>query len=202
MPRSFPARENKTGAFSLCQGAPPLSRFLRQGGDFDFHHFSDLRLPGVILSNYPPLANDLGTILLHRVVGTRHFLLMTRSISRTRSLWIALIVFALIGIGAFLFPAFIIRPFRYQGARELLWAMALRQRAPLISLLCAIACLLFVVLLWQNSNKWHKALLAIAALLLSSSAVMSRLNYFEWMFHPVDSAKLKPSLRANSVAER
>lgn len=70
--------------------------------------------------------------------------------------------------------------------------MAIRQRAPLISLLCAIVCLLIVVLLWQNSSKWKKTLLAIVALLVSFSAVMSRLNYFEWMFHPVDSAKFEP----------
>ena len=31
----------------------------------------------------------------------------------------------------------------------------------------------------------------IAAILVTFSAVMSRLNYFEWMFHPVDSAKFE-----------
>jgi len=114
---------------------------------------------------------------------------MTTSISRPRSLWIALATLALVGFGAFMFPAFIIRPFRYQHPRTLLWAMALRQRSPVISLVCALACFLLIAMLWRNSSKWRKAVLSLAAIAVTFSAVMSRLNYFEWMFHPVDSAK-------------
>jgi hypothetical protein len=114
---------------------------------------------------------------------------MTTSNSRVRSLWIALSAFALVGLGAFFFPAFIIRPFRYQSPRVLLWAMAIRQRAPLVSLVCVILCSLLVAALWRDSNKWGKALLSLALIPVIFSAVMSRLNYFEWMFHPVDIAK-------------
>jgi len=114
---------------------------------------------------------------------------MNTSDSRRRSLWIALAGFALVGFGAFFFPAFIIRPFRYQSPRALLWAMAVHDRAPLISLLCAIVCFLLVAKLWRSSNHWRKAGLTVAALAVTFSAVMSRLNYFEWMFHPVDSAR-------------
>jgi hypothetical protein len=116
---------------------------------------------------------------------------MTISNSRSRSLWIALIGIGLVGFWAFMFPAFIIRPFAYQNPKALLWAMAIRQRAPIISLLCALICFLLIALLWRNTNRWRKALLVIAALLVTFSAVMSRLNYFEWMFHPVDSAKFE-----------
>jgi Protein of unknown function (DUF3179) len=111
--------------------------------------------------------------------------------SRSRLLWICLVVFALFGFGAFLFPAFIIRPFAYQNPKALFWAMAIRQHAPIISLLCAGVTLLFVSSLWLSSNWWRKVLLSIAAVLVTFSAVMSRLNYFEWMFHPVDSAKFE-----------
>ena len=113
---------------------------------------------------------------------------MTTSNTR-KPLWIALTTFALVGFGAFMFPAFIIRPFSYQSPRALFWAMALRQRAPLVSLLCAIVCFLLIALLWRSSNKWRKTVLSVAAVAVTFSAVMSRLNYFEWMFHPVDSAK-------------
>ena len=116
---------------------------------------------------------------------------MTTSNSRSRSLWIALATFSLMGFGAFMFPAFIIRPFRYQGPRALLWAMALRQRAPIASLLCALVSLLLIAMLWRGSNKSRKAVLSLAAIAVTFSAVMSRLNYFEWMFHPVDSAKFE-----------
>jgi Protein of unknown function (DUF3179) len=116
---------------------------------------------------------------------------MTSSNSNTRSRWIALTAFALLGFGAFFFPAFIIRPFRYQNPRALLWAMAIRDRAPLVSLLCAILCFLLVAALWQGSSKWRKAGLSLVLVPVLFSAVMSRLNYFEWMFHPVDSAKFE-----------
>jgi len=107
------------------------------------------------------------------------------------SLWIALATFALVGFGAFMFPAFVIRPFAYQNPRVLLWAMEIRQRAPLVSLLCAIVCLLLTCLLWQSSNRWKKVVLSVVAVLVAFSAVMSRVNYFEWMFHPVDAAKFE-----------
>jgi uncharacterized protein DUF3179 len=114
---------------------------------------------------------------------------MTMSNSRTRALWISLATFALVGFGAFMFPAFIIRPFRSQHPRTLLWALEIRQRAPLVSLLCAIVCFLLIAMLWGSLNKWRKVVLSVAAVAVGFSAVMSRLNYFEWMFHPVNGAK-------------
>ena len=111
--------------------------------------------------------------------------------SRSRWPWIALIVAALTGAAMFFFPAFIIRPFRYQAPRALVWAMAVRDRAPLISLVCAVICLALVAVLWKNSGKWQRGLLATLTLVVTLSAVMSRLNYFEWMFHPVLSAQFE-----------
>jgi hypothetical protein len=111
--------------------------------------------------------------------------------SRSGTLWIALAVFTLAGFGAFFFPAFIIRPFAYQNPRALPWAMAIRQRAPIVSLLCALVCFLLIPLLWRSTARWWKLFFVIPAILVTFSAVMSRLNYFEWMFHPVDSAKFE-----------
>jgi hypothetical protein len=116
---------------------------------------------------------------------------MTTAKPRSGALWVLLSTFALVGFGSFFFPAFIIRPFTYQSPRGLYWAMAIRQRAPIISLVCAIACLLFVILLWQTSDKWRKGALSAVMFLVTAAAVMSRLNYFEWMFHPVDAAQFE-----------
>jgi len=126
---------------------------------------------------------------------------MTTSNSRARFLWITLATFSLVGFGAFMFPAFIIRPFRYQAPRALLWAIAIRQRAPIISLLCAIVSFLLIAMLWRSSNRWRKAVLSLAAFAVAFSAVMSRLNYFEWMFHPVDSAKFEAESSSKLGAE-
>jgi len=113
--------------------------------------------------------------------------------TRSRLLRILLIAVALIGTTAFFVPAYIIRPFTHQSVRGLLWAMAIRQRAPVISLICAILCLVLAAPLWQSVRKWRKALVAIPVLVVTFSAIMSRLNYFEWMFHPVDSAQFEPA---------
>jgi hypothetical protein len=109
----------------------------------------------------------------------------------SRTIWIALAISGLAGFGSFMFPAFIIRPFAYQSPRGLWWAMAIRQRAPIVSLLCAIVCLILVGLLWPNIGKWRKGLLCVLMIPVAVAAVISRLNYFEWMFHPIDSAQFE-----------
>jgi hypothetical protein len=117
---------------------------------------------------------------------------MTTSSSRSRSPWILLIVAALIGIAAFFVPAYIIRPFTHQSARGLLWAMGIHERAPLVSLVCAIVCFALAIPLWPSLVKWRKAFLILPLFLVAFSAVMSRMNYFEWMFHPVIGAQFEP----------
>jgi hypothetical protein len=117
---------------------------------------------------------------------------MTASGLGSRSLWILLIVVALIGTAAFLIPAYVIRPFTHQSTRGLLWAMAIRQRAPIVSLFCAFVCFALAMPLWPTVHRWRKAFLILPLFVVSFSAVMSRLNYFEWMFHPVDRAEFEP----------
>ena len=100
-------------------------------------------------------------------------------------LWTAFSVCALVAVTLFFVPAFIIRPFRHQSPHALLLAVALRQRAPLDTLVAAIAAILVGFALWRTATRWPKALLALTLLLVAISAVMARMNYFEWMFHPI-----------------
>jgi len=100
--------------------------------------------------------------------------------------WFVYSLCAFAGIALFFIPAFIIRPFRYQSPRALLLAMTLRQRAPLGTLIAALACFILVVALWKTASRWGKSLLVMTMLLVIFSAVMARVNYFEWMFHPID----------------
>jgi hypothetical protein len=101
--------------------------------------------------------------------------------------WLGFSFCALTAFSFFFVPVFIIRPFRYQAPRALWWAMALRQRAPLVTLIFGLACFALAFLLWRRVGPWRKSLLVFALFLVSFSAVMSRLNHFEWMFHPVKS---------------
>ena len=103
--------------------------------------------------------------------------------------WLIFLASALTAIGLFFIPAFVIRPFHHQTVGGLTLAMDLRQRAPRGTLSAALICLVFVLILWRGSNLWRKIVLSALMLLIVFSAVMARLNYFEWMFHPVDSAK-------------
>ena len=86
-------------------------------------------------------------------------------------------------------PGFIIRPFTHQGPKGLYWAMAIRHRAPMVSLLAWIACFALVLMLWRSSRRWGKVAIVAIMVIVTFSAVMSRMNYFEWMFHPVQSAQ-------------
>jgi hypothetical protein len=93
-------------------------------------------------------------------------------------------------------PAFVIRPFRHQAPTALTLAMALRQQAPWGTLAAAVACLMLAVALWGVANRWRKVVLAVVMVLVSFSAVMARMNYFEWMFHPVDSPQFEAASRS------
>jgi Protein of unknown function (DUF3179) len=113
-----------------------------------------------------------------------------RRTARLRALvWALFFVSAVTTIAFFFIPAFIIRPFRYQAPRALFVAMALRHRAPLVTLLAALACFCFAYLLWRTVGLWRKSFLVITLLVVTFAAVMARLNYFEWMFHPIAGAE-------------
>jgi hypothetical protein len=107
-------------------------------------------------------------------------------------LWFLFVVSALVAVGFFFVPAFIIRPFHHQTPSALAMAMALRQRAPWPSLLAAVTCLVCALVLWRAAaNPRRKIFLACVMVLVGFSAIMSRLNYFEWMFHPVDTPQFE-----------
>jgi hypothetical protein len=105
------------------------------------------------------------------------------------SLWILFSLGAVAAIGLFFVPAFIIRPFSHQSPGPLLLAMSLRQRAPLGTLIAGLACFAFAFALWRTVGLWRKTLLVLTLIVVAFSVVMARLNYFEWMFHPILDAQ-------------
>lgn len=109
---------------------------------------------------------------------------MRESQARTSKLWIFFLLVA--GCAAlFLIPAFIIRPFSYQSQRALMWAMKLRTWAPMGTLILFAG---LVILFVSQIKRWAtwKRVVAICGLALALlCTVMSRIDYFEWMFHPL-----------------
>ena len=106
-------------------------------------------------------------------------------------LWFLFVASALVAVGFFFVPAFIIRPFHHQTPAALAMAMALRQRAPWPTLAAALVCFVFMLIMWRAASPWRKIFLAFVMVLVGFSAVMSRLNYFEWMFHPLDAPQFE-----------
>jgi hypothetical protein len=110
-------------------------------------------------------------------------------------------VCVLAGTSLFFVPAFIIRPFRYQATRALMLAMNVAQHAPLWTLIATVAALAFAVLLWDGAQWAGRTAIVFGLVLVVASATMSRIDYFEWMFHPIpaagftaaDQSKLAPS---------
>jgi hypothetical protein len=52
-------------------------------------------------------------------------------------------------------------------------------------MLTAAAALFLVLVLWRRISAWKKVPLVLGVCLASAAAVMARVDYFEWMFHPV-----------------
>ena len=106
-----------------------------------------------------------------------------------------------IGLSLFLAPALIIRPFKFQSAHGLNFAMAVREQAPTWTLIIVAVAIILAAVLWRRVSLWKRILLGAGVCLVAVSAVMSRVDYFEWMFHPVrvpgfeaaDHAKLDSS---------
>ena len=121
--------------------------------------------------------------------------------SNTFALTLIFVISVCAGLFLFLAPALIIRPFKFQSPRGLNFAMSVRQQAPIWSLIIATVTVVLAAILWRRVSLWKRIVLGAGVCLVAISAVMTRVDYFEWMFHPVhlpgfeaaDRAKLDSS---------
>jgi hypothetical protein len=132
-------------------------------------------------------------------------------LSPSKSLALPALSFAglvLLTVALFFIPAIIIQPFKHQSERGLLIAMAIRQQAPLLSILTATGTAIMAALLWRRTKIWAKGLIVVGLCAALGAAVMARIDYFEWMFHPVSapgfesaaSSKLSPAEMVMTVS--
>jgi hypothetical protein len=85
------------------------------------------------------------------------------------------------------YPIYVIRPFRAQGARELAAALVVMRFRPLITVISALVALGAGVGYWSvQAQKWRRVLAVVGAGFVCALAVLTRVNVFELMFHPVD----------------
>jgi len=109
--------------------------------------------------------------------------------ARNRVLGTVVVLLTVTGIGLFLIPAFVIRPFRYQSASALSLAIRVKWIAPAATAVAFALVLVVGLMLWRTASKVVRAGVVAAMLLSAVSAVMTRLNYFEWMFRPIPAAE-------------
>jgi Protein of unknown function (DUF3179) len=111
---------------------------------------------------------------------------MITSPSRTRSAFIKVLPISLfVSLFCLVYPMYVIRPFRAQGARELAIALVVTRFRPLLTVLSAAAALAVLGTYWRaEPGKWRRALASVGAALVCALAVLARVNVYEHMFHP------------------
>jgi hypothetical protein len=108
-----------------------------------------------------------------------------------------LILCVLISFAVLAYPLYVIRPFRYQGSRELAAALALMRFRPFLEIAFVITALILLAFSWRQARGvWRKTVASICALLVVLLAISSRVNVYELMFHPLDSPTFSPASKA------
>lgn len=115
--------------------------------------------------------------------------LSTKTVRAERSSgkWIALLLFCLAAsLFLLLYPVYVIRPFRHQGARELMAALAVLRFRPIGMGMAVVLAAIATVQYWRaGAAWWRRGLAVLAATATVAFAVLSRINIYELMFHPV-----------------
>ena len=122
---------------------------------------------------------------------------MTELGQKARFFWTSFGLLVVAGSSLFFIPAFIIRPFRHQSSKALTLALVVREHAPVWTAVAACAVIILAVWRWGGTRRLQKVWLVAGILLAVGSAVMARMNYFEWMFHPV----AQPGFEAADVSK-
>ena len=95
------------------------------------------------------------------------------------------------------YPIFVIRPFRYQGSRELALALEITRWTPFLETIFVTLALALLVFSWRQTRvRWHRVLASSCALLVILFGILSRVNVYELMFHPVDRPTFSPASEA------
>jgi hypothetical protein len=86
-----------------------------------------------------------------------------------------------------IYPMYVIRPFRPQGARELGAALVVTRYRPAVALLSAVAAMATLGWYWSRlAGKRWRTLALLGAAFGAALAFVARVNVFELMFHPIE----------------
>ena len=95
------------------------------------------------------------------------------------------------------YPMYVIRPFRPQGARELAAALVVARFRGMATVISALAALAALAAYWSAQPvRWRRILAAVGAGLVCIFAVLARINVFELMFVPIDHASFATAVKS------
>ena len=99
-----------------------------------------------------------------------------------------LLLLACLAVSLFcvVYPIYVIRPFRHQGARELALALVVARFRAVTTVITALTAVLATIGSWRAEPlKWRRGLTAAGAALAIGLAFLARVNIYELMFHPL-----------------
>jgi hypothetical protein len=104
-----------------------------------------------------------------------------------RSRWVPIFFFLWLTVAVILFvyPLYVIRPFRAQGASELAVALAMMHARPWAAAICVAGSLATLLLYWRKEPRRPARLASLGCVAITAlSAGLSFVNIYEIMFHP------------------
>jgi hypothetical protein len=109
------------------------------------------------------------------------------SLSNRTLLILVLLACLAVSLVCVVYPMYVIRPFRAQGARELAAALVVSRFRPVLTAVSALVALGAVLACWRATARMRQRLLFVAgAVLACILAALARVNVYELMFHPID----------------
>jgi hypothetical protein len=99
-----------------------------------------------------------------------------------------------VSLACLAYPIYVIRPFRAQGVRELLVALTVMRYRPAVMAACAVCALAALVWYWIGEGRWLRRVASAAGVLaVLAVALLSRINIYELIFHPLDNPTFAPA---------
>ena len=103
-----------------------------------------------------------------------------------RTLTLVLLACLAVSLICVVYPIYVIRPFRHQGARELAVALVVARFRPLTTVITALTAILAVIGYWRvQPLKWSRGFTAAGSAMVIGLAFLARVNIYELMFHPL-----------------
>src|SRR3954447_1645511 len=117
---------------------------------------------------------------------------------KPRKVLLPIILLLTLAVAFLIYPIYVIRPFRHQGATELGLALRVLQVRPWMEALLVLAAFICAIYAWRKQFRlWVRSTVSVLTLLVIASAALSRVNVYEKMFHPLDRPSFATGRKTN-----